>query len=155
IAAVNARTDPRTRGFFEPYLRPNDIGAMLDVPLRHHNTTVGVLCAEHVGGTRVWTVDEQNFAMAVANLIVVALAEEGRRHALARAAEGEARARVTVDTARDAFIGIDSAGAIVAWNAQAERPSGWRLDEVIGRNLAELVVPPAYRDAHNEGLRRF
>ena len=41
---------------------PNGIGAMLDVPLRHDNTPVGVLCAEHVGGAQAWTVDEQNFA---------------------------------------------------------------------------------------------
>ena len=99
---------------------PNDIGAMLDVPLRHDNTTVGVLCAEHVGGARAWTVDEQNFAISVANLIVVAVAEEERRSALARLAESETRARLIVDTAHDAFIGIDSTGRIAAWNAQAE-----------------------------------
>ncbi len=52
---------------------PIDIGAMLDVPLRHDNTAVGVLCAEHVGGARPWTVDEQNFMISVANLIAVAL----------------------------------------------------------------------------------
>jgi two-component system, sensor histidine kinase and response regulator len=60
-----------------------------------------------------------------------------------------------VDTAHDAFIGIDSSGDIVAWNAQAERTFGWTRDEALGRNLAETIVPPAYRDAHNNGMRRF
>jgi PAS domain S-box-containing protein len=155
VAAADARTDPRTRQFRDSYLAPNGIGAMLDVPLRHDNATVGVLCAEHVGEPRAWTVDEQNFAVSVGNLIVVAIAEEERRSALARVAESEARARLIVDTAHDAFIGIDSAGRIVTWNAQAEATFGWTRAEAMGRNLAETIIPPAFRDAHNNGMRRF
>jgi PAS domain S-box-containing protein len=155
IAATDARTDPRTCEFRDTYLAPNGIGAMLDVPLRYDNRTVGVLCAEHVGEPRAWTVDEQNFALSVANLIVVAIAEEDRRHALARLAESEGRARLIVDTAHDAFIGIDSAGRIVAWNAQAEATFGWTRDEVLGRILADTIIPPGFRDAHASGLRRF
>ena len=155
IAAADARLDPRTSEFRDAYLVPNGIGAMLDVPLRHDNTTVGVLCAEHVGGARAWTVDEQNFAISVGNLIVVAIAEEERRSALARLAESEARSRMVVDTAHDAFIGIDSAGSIVAWNAQAEATFGWTREEAVGRNLAGTIIPVAFRDAHNAGMRRF
>ena len=155
VAAGDARTDPRTREFLETYLEPQGIGAMLDVPLRHDNATIGVLCAEHVGGPRAWEVDEQNFAIAVGNLIVVALAEEERRDALVRLAESEARARMIVDTAHDAFIGIDSEGRIAAWNAQAEATFGWLRQEVLGRNLAEIIIPVAFRDAHTNGMRRF
>ena len=155
VEAHDAQNDPRTSGFTAGYLIPNRIGAMLDVPLRHDNTTIGVLCAEHVGGTRGWTVDEQNFAVAVSNLIVVALVEEERREALARLADSEARARLIVDTAHDAFIGIDSEGKVVAWNAQAEGTFGWASAEVVGRSLADTIIPPAFRDAHNAGMRRF
>jgi PAS domain S-box-containing protein len=155
VAADDARTDPRTREFLETYLNPNGIGAMLDVPLRHENTTVGVLCAEHIGGARTWTVDEQNFTVSVANLIVVALAEEERRSALARVEESEARARLIVDTAHDAFIGIDSSGRITTWNAQAERTFGWTRQEALGRNMAQTIIPPAFREGHANGMRRF
>ena len=105
--------------------------------------------------SRAWTVDEQNFAISVANLIVVAVVEEERRSALARLAESETRARLIVDTAHDAFIGIDSMGRIAAWNAQAEATFGWTRDEVLGRILAETIVPPAFREAHISGMRRF
>jgi PAS domain S-box-containing protein len=155
VAASDAAADPRTRAFRDSYLVPNGIGSMLDVPLRHDNATVGVLCAEHIGGVREWTVDEQNFAISVANLVVVAIAEEERRNALARLAESEGRARLIVDTAHDAFIGIDSTGRIVAWNAQAQATFGWAPDEALHRNLAETIIPPAFREAHNAGLRRF
>ena len=75
IAAHDARTDPRTSGFRASYLEPLDIWAMLDVPLRRGDAVIGVFCAEHVGGPRVWTVDEQNFAVSTANLIAVAIAD--------------------------------------------------------------------------------
>ena len=155
VEAHDAQNDPRTCGFTAGYLIPNGIGAMLDVPLRRDNATMGVLCAEHVGRPRAWTVDEQNFAIAVSNLIVVALVENERREALTRLAESEARARLIVDTAHDAFIGIDSDGNIASWNAQAESTFGWSRAEVLGKSLADTIVPPAFRDAHNAGLRRF
>jgi PAS domain S-box-containing protein len=155
VSAEDALRDPRTREFADGYLRPLGIGAMLDVPLRQNNATVGVLCAEHVGGPRAWTVDERNFAIATANLIVVAVADEERRRALARLAESEARARLVVDTAHDAFVGVDSAGRIVGWNAQAEKAFGWARDEAMGRSLADTIIPPAFREAHARGMRRF
>src|SRR4030095_6102310 len=55
----------------------------------------------------------------------------------------------------DAFIGIDSAGRIAAWNAQAEATFGWTRDEVVGANLAETIIPPTFREAHVNGMRRF
>ncbi len=155
VAAGDALTDPRTSEFRDPYLVPNHIGAMLDVPLQGDNRRHGVLCAEHVGLSRTWTVDEQNFALSVANLIVIALGEEQRRTALKQLAESEARARLIVDTAHDAYIGIDPTGCIVTWNTQAETTFGWRRDEVIGRHLTETIIPPAYREGHSHGMRRF
>jgi PAS domain S-box-containing protein len=155
IAAHDAHRDPRTRCFTQSYLVPNGIGAMLDVPVRQNRGTLGVLCAEHVGGARLWTVDEQHFALSVANLIAVAVAHDERRDALTRLAESEARASMIVDTAHDAFIGIDARGRIVAWNAQAAATFGWTRSEAVGRNLTETIIPPSYRAAHLEGLRRF
>jgi PAS domain S-box-containing protein len=155
VAAQDALADERTREFGEFYLTPLGIGAMLDVPLRQNNKPLGVLCAEHVGTSREWTVDEQNFAISVANLIVVALVEEERRNALARLAESEGRARLVIDTAHDAFVGIDSDGRIIDWNAQAERIFGWSREEAMGRILADTIIPPAFREAHTNGMRRF
>jgi len=155
IAAPDAATDPRTRELRDSYLSPLGIGAMLDVPLRKDSATVGVLCAEHVGDARNWTVDEQNFAISVANLIVVALVDEERREAIAKLADSEARARMIVDTAHDAFVGIDSKGRIVDWNAAAEATFGWSAAEVLGRTLSDVIIPLEYREAHERGIQRF
>jgi PAS domain S-box-containing protein len=155
VAASDAHTDPRTREFSELYLTPNGIGAMLDVPLRQEDRPLGVMCIEHVGGPRAWKFDEQNFALSLANLVVVALADADRRQAVQNLAESEARARLVLDSAHDAFIGMDSDGRIVRWNAQAGATFGWSRDDVIGRQLSETIIPAGFRAAHIEGLRRF
>ena len=50
--------------------------------------------------------------------------------------------RAVLDTAADAFLSVSADGAIVAWNAAAERMSGWTADEAIGANVLELLLPP-------------
>ena len=155
IAAHDARPDPRTSGFTPGYLDPNRIGSMLDVPVRYAGGTRGVLCAEHVGGARTWSLDEQNFAISVANLIAVAAADAERRQTMERLAESETRAKTIIDTAHDAFVGIDSAGRIVEWNTQACATFGWTRAEALGRALADTIIPPAFRAGHAEGLRHF
>jgi len=155
IAAVDAHKDSRTAQFSEPYLKPSGIGAMLDVPIRQNDATIGVLCLEHLGGARPWTADEQNFALSLSNLIVVALSDDYRREAVEKLAESEARARLIVDTAHDAFIGMNSKGNIVLWNAQAVATFGWTREEALGQSLGDLIIPPAFREAHKKGLRRF
>ena len=48
-----------------------------------------------------------------------------------------------------------SDGTIQGWNAQAEATFGWRRDQVLGRSLAETIIPLRHREAHLNGLRRF
>ncbi|MDD1619881.1 MAG: bacteriohemerythrin [Methylococcaceae bacterium] len=69
--------------------------------------------------------------------------------------ESEVRIRAILNTALDAFIGMDSAGLVTGWNAEAERLFGYSRADVIGRTLSGLIIPPAYRDAHLRGLEQF
>ena len=80
--------------------------------------------------------------------------------AWARAAEAallqsQERNRAIVDTALDGLVTIDSTGVITDWNGQATAIFGWPREEALGRRLAELIVPPRDREAHEQGLRHF
>jgi two-component system, cell cycle sensor histidine kinase and response regulator CckA len=79
IAAHDAHHDPRTAEFSASYLGPHGIGAMLDAPVHVQGAMAGVLCCEHIGPARQWTADEQTFAVAVANLTSLVLAQAERR----------------------------------------------------------------------------
>ena len=50
---------------------------------------------------------------------------------------------------------MDEDGLITDWNRSAEVTFGWSQAEAVGRLLAETIVPPAFRAAHTEGLKRF
>ena len=73
IPAHDARTDPSTCEFTADYLVPLNIHAMLDVPIRHHGTMIGVVCAEHLGAPRTWSDDDIAFAGSLGDLVGRAL----------------------------------------------------------------------------------
>ena len=60
-----------------------------------------------------------------------------------------------LETVLDAVVVMDREGVVRAWNRHAETTFGWSADEAVGRNLGDLIVPPALRDAHHRGLARF
>jgi len=63
--------------------------------------------------------------------------------------------RMIVDTAKEAFIGMDAGGFIVDWNPAAEAIFGWSRAEALGRPLAETIIPPQHVEEYREGLRQF
>jgi PAS domain S-box-containing protein len=67
----------------------------------------------------------------------------------------EERSRLVLDAALDAVITMDAEGAITAWNSQAEAVFGWPARAVLGKSLAETIVPARYREAHLQGLRHY
>ncbi len=79
IAAHDAEHDPRTCEFADSYLRPLGITAMLDTPFRHLGQIAGVVCHEHVGASRTWTLEDENFTNAVADLVSLAIDGAERR----------------------------------------------------------------------------
>ncbi len=68
--------------------------------------------------------------------------------------EGEERYRSIVQSALDAIISISADNQITEFNPAAESLFGHRRADVIGLDLADLIVPPEMRTAHREGLRR-
>jgi PAS domain S-box-containing protein len=80
IAADRARSDPRTCEFADFYLKPRDIVSMMDIPIRRHGEIIGILCHEHTGRERKWTLEEQHFAISVGDGITLSLeASEAKR----------------------------------------------------------------------------
>ncbi len=67
----------------------------------------------------------------------------------------ESKTRQVIDTALDAVVGMDAFGNVTDWNHQADVTFGWSREEVLGQNLAELIIPLEFRDAHHAGLAHF
>lgn len=79
-----------------------------------------------------------------------------RRHRSEKNLEEEkAHFAATLENANDAFVEIDSGGRIQAWNRAAEQLFGWSKDEVRGRDLADIIIPPEARPKHRAAFARF
>ena len=68
---------------------------------------------------------------------------------------GEAHALALLDAALDAFVTIDYRGLVREFNLAAEWTFGYRRGDVLGRELAELIIPEESREAHRAALARW
>jgi PAS domain S-box-containing protein len=101
-----------------------------------------------VHGTRV----EMEGEPAVVSVVLEITSRKRMERALRASQE---RLRLIVDGAHDAFVALDEEGAIVEWNAQAERIFGWSREEALGRPVVDTILPARYRRAHARALRRL
>ncbi len=67
----------------------------------------------------------------------------------------EARKSAILRTAIDAIVTIDREGKVVDFNPAAERMFGYRRDDVMGREMGDVIVPPGLRQRHREGMARY
>jgi PAS domain S-box-containing protein len=78
-----------------------------------------------------------------------------RRQAEVAVAESESRLRAMLDSSLDAIVAMSHEGIVTGWNPAAERIFGYPATEAIGRKMGELIVPPSFRGAHDEGIQRY
>ncbi|MBF6570734.1 MAG: EAL domain-containing protein [Candidatus Binataceae bacterium] len=80
------------------------------------------------------------------------VSDQVRAQAALRESEGLKRA--IIEASLDALVTIDESGMIVEFNPAAETIFGLRRELALGRPMAELIIPPRYREAHTRGLAR-
>ena len=65
---------------------------------------------------------------------------------------GESFARILTETTQSLVCVLDRDGRILLFNEACERATGYRRDEVLGRDARDLVIPPEEREAFGEFL---
>ena len=173
IAADNALTHPATIEFASDYLPSNGIGAMLDGTIWLNEKIVGVICHEHVGGSREWTLDEQNFAGAVADLgrltietnrrrLVEAELTQHRNHLeeLVRvrtlALENNAKIfKFLIERASVSILYMNRATEVIEMNPETALVSGYTRDYAIGKTFYELFSNKEIRKHHVALFKRI
>ncbi|MEL7503660.1 MAG: diguanylate cyclase [Cyanobacteria bacterium J06554_6] len=90
----------QVNGFTQRWLSPRDIGAMIEVPIRQHGHFAGVVWYEHVGSSRLWQPEERSFAIAIANLVALALETQHRQQQQTSTEQQQQQALLLKDTLR-------------------------------------------------------
>ncbi|CAN5447940.1 hypothetical protein BH10PLA1_BH10PLA1_00440 [soil metagenome] len=75
--------------------------------------------------------------------------------ALAQLRELTGRQGAILESALDCIVSMDENGRVLEWNPAAERTFGYTRDEVLGKEMATYIIPPAMRDLHRAGLAEY
>jgi PAS domain S-box-containing protein len=69
--------------------------------------------------------------------------------------KSEMRKAAILQSALDCIISFDLDGKIIEFNPAAERAFGYTQEEVLGRDMVDLILPDMLRDTHRRGLALF
>ncbi len=137
VAVDDALADPRTCEL-NAYLAPLGVSSMLDAPVRLGDAVVAIICCEHTGPARRWTVDEEVFAGSVADLASLALQVFQHDRAQRALARSEERYRSLVDATTNVVGIVSRSGEVVEHTASWETFTG--QGEADGRGMGYLAA---------------
>ncbi len=63
--------------------------------------------------------------------------------------------KAVIQASLDCLIITDAEGRVIEFNPAAVATFGWPRDVALGRPIGELIVPPAFRAAHDAGMARY
>ncbi|MGD0608316.1 MAG: PAS domain S-box protein [Streptosporangiaceae bacterium] len=105
-----------------------------------------------IGDAASWDDEIRTTAHGVAAIVATQI-----RHAnsLAALAEREALTRELITASPTAILAMDADGRLVAFNPAAEALSGFRRDDVLGRPMAEVMVPKQDRARFQQHIQTY
>jgi PAS domain S-box-containing protein len=166
IAAGNSYEHTAMEEFVADYLPKNNIGALLDATIWTGNEIIGVICHEHIGGTRDWTIDEQNFAAALSDMVSVALESQKRKKIETDLLEQQANLETIVKTrieniesnaklfrflvarAPINILYMNRATEVIEINPEVELESGYSREFALGKTFYALFSNKKTRAQH-------
>ena len=146
-AAAHPRPLPRAEVAAQAGLR-----SAFAFPVRCAGKMLGVM--EFFAAARVAPDDELLATMSSLGSQIGQFVERCRAEQSVR--ESEARKSAILNAAFDCIITMSGSGHIVEVNAATEATFGYTAQELVGRELAEVMIPPGrLRDDHRRGLQRY
>ncbi len=114
--------------------------AYLGVPLASHGQVLGTLCVADVA-RRDWSDEAAALLTDLADLAADVVGAARRRMDAPSPSTGDARFRALIEHAQDVVAVLALDGTILYESPSIERVLGYRPDEIVGLNAADLVHP--------------
>ncbi len=89
------------------------------------------------------------------SLIARSVVQQEMAAAVNAVAESEMRKSAIMESSLDAIVTMTETGDIIDFNLAAEKLFGYARADVVGRELAALILPPDRREGHRNGLARY
>lgn len=101
------------------------------------------------------SVEQRNLSGECQGRLFVSIDVTQRRRAEKALEESERRNRRILASTLDAVVLMDSSGRITEWNDRATVLFGWTREQIIGQKVREYLIPPRYREAHDEAMEHY
>lgn len=139
IAADDARNDTRTQELSESYLSVLGITSILDAPIWLEGRLVGVVCHEHIGEARQWTLEEETFVGSIADFVTLAIEARERNVVQEALRKSEAQFRAIFERSSIGIGLIDMKGQIVDTNLALCEILGYSREELYGNSFIDYI----------------
>jgi PAS domain S-box-containing protein len=133
-------------GFLRQDFEKQGIKSFMSISVFAHGHLWGTLAINDCVREREWS-DEEKAAVEIVALAV----GEAIERAQSEAHVSEVIRRTMIQASLDAIIVIDETGSIIEFNPAAEKMFGYQRDEVLGRDLLDMVIPHYYRKGYVNG----
>jgi PAS domain S-box-containing protein len=101
------------------------------------------LCAlALIGDASNWDEETRSIMTVVASTVAAQIRHDND---VAELADQQALARTLIASSPDAIVAANSSGRLVTFNPAAEELSGYRRDEVLGKEMSEILIPERER----------
>ncbi|MEH2164110.1 MAG: PAS domain S-box protein [Nostoc sp.] len=139
IAVDDARNDIRTQELSESYLSVLGITSLLDTPIWLEDRLVGVVCHEHIGDIRQWTLEEETFAGSIADFVTLAIEANERNIVQEALRQSEAQFRAIFERSSIGIGLIDMKAKIVDANPVLCDILGYSREELYNKTFTDYI----------------
>ncbi|AVH72384.1 ATP-binding protein [Nostoc sp. 'Lobaria pulmonaria (5183) cyanobiont'] len=139
IAVDDARNDIRTQELSESYLSVLGITSILDAPIWLEGHLVGVVCHEHIGEARQWTLEEETFAGSITDFVTLAMEASERNIVQEALRQSEAQFRAIFERSSIGIGLIDMKAQIVDTNLALCEILGYSQEELYGKRFTDYI----------------
>ena len=154
IIADDAWTHPATRELTATYLEPLGIRSMLDAPVWVHGKVVGVLCHEHTGAIREWTIEEIDFMSSLATMVSLSIEAAQRARSESALRESEQKFRALFEASSQGVM-LHDEEKFLEVNPATLRIMGYeKADQLVGRHPIDTSPPTQPNGESSERLAK-
>ncbi|MEH1920584.1 sensor histidine kinase [Nostoc sp.] len=139
IAADDAINDFRTQELSKSYLSVMGITSLLDAPIWLEGHLIGVVCHEHIGKGRQWTLEEETFAGSIADFVTLAIEASERNVVQEALRQSEAQFRAIFERSSIGIGLIDMKAQIVDANVALCEILGYSREELYGKTFTDYI----------------
>ncbi|MEH2051370.1 sensor histidine kinase [Nostoc sp.] len=139
IAADDAINDLRTQELSKSYLSVMGITSLLDAPIWLEGHLIGVVCHEHIGKGRQWTLEEETFAGSIADFVTLAIEASERNVVQEALRQSEAQFRAIFERSSIGIGLIDMKAQIVDANVALCEILGYSREELYGKSFTDYI----------------